>query len=293
MYLHIINISEYKESDGTYIIDLGGDSHLGSSNASEKHFEEFLRSRYMKFLMGDLTEAIGPFDRRFQHQTHKNPITESFMYLKHLLVTSQEDPNSGPILGMLKGNHEAVVFSKYGNLYSGQYQTESGEIVEGGLCEELGIRYGGFISLFVLTDGVNISKWLLTHGKVAFNYKAGEEERKNPNKKIRTRDSMKHTCVADLYACGHGHQLVTVSPPMKQRLCYDDKKKTLVMRKVPVGDPNYYCMTGSFMKVYEMNVDGNYAEEMLVEPSDIGWVRVHMDSELKIIKMEEVIPDAL
>lgn len=293
MFTHIINISKYRQKDGTYIFDIGGDPHIGSNNASESHFIEFLESPYPKFLLGDLLEAIGPMDKRFYHGKHNNPIMEAFFYLKHLLVKHNiENPTAGDVIGLLKGNHESVVFSKFGNLYNSIYTTEDGEDVPGGLCNELGIAYGGFISMFVLEDGGHRSCWMLTHGKLTFNAKAGEEERKQTNKKIRVRDHMKGICQANLYACGHGHQLVLSPPPKKQKMVYDPINRTMAMKSVPIGDSAFYCMTGSFMKVYETNVDGNYAEEMLVEPSDIGWVRVFMDKDLNIIDMKG-IPDAL
>lgn len=294
MFTHIVNILDYKQPDGNYIFDIGGDPHIGSDNASERHFIEFLESPYPKFLMGDLLEAIAPGDRRFYTGKHKNPVIEAFWYLKHLLLVHNiENKNSGDIVGLLKGNHEAVIFSKFGNLYHGTYETETGEKVEGGLCKELGINYGGFLSMFILKDGKKESHWMLTHGKVTFNYKAGEEERKETNKKVRLRDSLKLVAKADLYAAGHGHQLVISKPFKRQRLVYDSKERKMVMKLSPIGDHSYYCMSGSFLKVYEEGVDGNYAEEILVEPADIGWLRVYMDKDLIITDVEKVIPNAI
>jgi len=294
MFLHTVDISKYQQKDGTYIIDIGGDPHIGNNNTSEHHFIKFLESPYPKFLMGDLLEGIEPRDRRFYHGKHKNPVMEAFYYLKHLLLVHNiEREDAGPVLGLLKGNHESVVFSKLGNLYHGSYETEDGDKVEGGLCDDLGIAYGGFLAMFILTDGKHESQWMLTHGNVTFNYKAGEEERKMTNKRVRLRDSLKRIAKADLYAAGHGHQLVITKPPMAQRLVYDRRSHKMIMSLVPIGDPGYYCMAGSFMRVYEENVDGNYAEEMLVEPADIGWIRVFLDNNLKITNVEEVVPIAI
>ena len=179
MYYYEINVSKYKQRDGGYIFELGGDPHIGSEHSSEHHFIEFLESPFSKFLMGDLLESIAPNDRRFSMMAHKNPVINAFFYLKGLLLKHNiENSKAGPVLLLLRGNHEAVLFNKSGNLYEGKYKNEDGEESIGGLCEDLGILYGGFLSFIVLKDGKgHESEWMLTHGNVAFNYKAGEEER--------------------------------------------------------------------------------------------------------------------
>ena len=295
MFLHKINISEFQQKDGTYIIDLGGDPHIGGDHSSEHHFIDFLESPYPKCLMGDLLEAIAPGDRRFSMGAHKNPVINAFWYLKHLLLKhTVENEKAGPVLVLLRGNHEAVIFNKFGNLYQSKYVLDNKEEPVGGLCEDLDILYGGVLCLMVLHDGKgNECEVMLTHGNTSFNYKAGEEERKETNKQVRLRDSLKRICKADLYACGHGHQLVITEPPRAQRLVRNKKTNKMELKNTNVGDRGYYCMCGSFTTVYDEGGDSNYAEDWLVEPTDIGWVRVYMDKNLKVKKVEKIVPDEI
>lgn len=295
MYLHKLNISEYQQPDGGYIFELGGDSHIDTDHFTENHFIEFLETPYPKALLGDLLEGIAPTDKRFSVKSHQNPVLNCFWYLKHMLLKHNiENDMAGPVVLILRGNHEATIFNKFGNLYEGKIKPRKEEEEVGGLCPELNILYGGVLCMLVLHDGKgNESEWMLTHGNTAFNYKAGEEERKKTNKKVRLRDSLKRICKADLYACGHGHQLVITEPPRAQRLVRNKKTNKMELKNTKVGDRGYYCMCGSFTTVYDEGGDGNYAEDWLVEPTDIGWIRVHMDAKLNIKKLEKIIPDEI
>lgn len=100
------------------------DLHVGSKEFSRRHFREWrdenLKDPFTYFLaVGDLIEAIGPFDPRFTLDS-----VDPRHYGKQGIIDAQEDDlcselepiaQAGKLIGVMMGNHEERVLNRTGH----------------------------------------------------------------------------------------------------------------------------------------------------------------------------------
>ena len=250
-------------------IALHGDTHIGSNMTHYSGIEKLKRWLLAKpetrfFVhMGDAIEAIATDDKRFDSESTKDPIP-----LKQVKTTAKiYMPVAGQCLAWLKGNHEDTL-KRFGDLAED-------------IAERLNVPYGTWTCKLKLEhEGEQICKLFLSHGfrgRIISNAKDHEQRMANMKASLRRKLELKAAdCL--IMAMGHTHLLLTVNPASKLILKDDGSK--IIQEYLQAGngadsyiepDRRWYVNTGSFLKLYEIDIDG-YAERAGYDPVELGYV---------------------
>lgn len=235
---------------------LTGDWHKGTGASHNEGIAKSMeRGKKIPWIgMGDLGECIIPNDKRFSIDEHKSSLMDIRDDLAGVIKPAVRN-----CIGLLKGNHEDAPSRVVGSI------TKS-------LCTELGVRYLT-ADCFVRFD--NVLGFFCHRGRVTRS-RTGPEERIEANAKVSIRDTFRNIH-ADVCAMGHIHTCVVVPPVFASRLTAYSGRTRMV--SVPVEKK--WCLSSpSLYKVYdEKQADSNYAEQLLVRPTEMGWVELVFGSD--------------
>lgn len=261
---HYVVIPFTKWGEPIYLIPIG-DIHRYAHNCAESQYLELLawlkdkiaeeKNIYVIF-MGDEDDLASASERRKLAEARFHSTTaQSIEDLARRRADDFAEEVSflkGRIIGMLEGNHHYTLSS---GMTSTQY-----------ICEKLGCQYLGFLSFIRLGfhHTVSTRKFSLdvfaTHGKSAARSVGGS---------VTAVDKMDDIADADLYLMAHDHRKFVV--PKSKLILSKPSPKGLIMchRKILM------VRTGSFQLGY-MQGKENYASSSLLQPTDIGVVKIEM-----------------
>lgn len=249
-----------------------GDWHIGNDNVEERGIENFLKraKKHVWVHLGDILEAIMPADKRFSVAEHKTTMSECIRDAKAYLGES-----AATCAGLVVGNHELAATRLIGNF------------VEDLLCLRGSgasrVPYLGQVCFAEVWNKKRMSSTaLLTHGSCSIGGRSGEPERIKANRQVKMRDVFR-AFDAEICLMGHIHQFEVAPPAVEQKLTLQDGKVTLAQVRTRRG---WYASCPSMFKVYGPKSGLNYAEPMLVRPSEIGWVEVVYDGQAQVSQVE-------
>jgi predicted phosphodiesterase len=212
------------------------DTHNGHKEFARNHFRSWVSKHYKHpytwFIgLGDLIEAIGPFDPRFtiDHIDSAHHGKAAFIDAQIKDFISELSPYKDKIIGLGMGNHEYQVLKRTGSSPTDR------------ICEALGVKNLGYSFLMALTlrpqnqgegkiGGSRVLKIMGHHGWGGGTRSLGGDKTKVAAKPTEY--------VADLFMFGHSHQ--GWSQP-KARLDVTSQGK-------PIARDYLYINTGTFKK---------------------------------------------
>lgn len=209
--------------------------------------------------MGDIIEAIMPYDSRYAVDEHKQTITnEEDAAIDYVSIAPET------CWGLLVGNHEAKASRQIGDIT---------EHICKGVKRETKIQVER-LSNTCYIDVVcpkGVSKGFFAHGAMTANFRSGDPDQIELNRKRKIRNYLRKFD-ADLKGIAHGHRTI-ISPPLGEEKLGTKEGKTK-RRPITVVEP--WCFAApSMFKVYdEKSTIGNYAEMALYDPTDLGWIQV-------------------
>lgn len=277
-----------------YVLIDSSDYHYGSLNCSRDKIKEMVNkvaTRKNHFLInkGDSIEAILPNDKRYAScgidikENLLSPAQQADAVVKDFL------PIKDKILAWGFGNHEYKLLN---TMDFGRY-----------IAAQLQVPYGAYAFKFTATDRNKrlMHKMFFTHGYGNINSSAKDDIQKLANRKA----SLKHKlCKAGFgdciyMSCGHNHQLLVVEPTAEGKLFLTDdghgiKQHYHVLAEQNASyippDSRWYGCSGSFLRLYSTpgTYAISYAEVAGYEPSEIGWLEVHVQDG-NVVKVEKII----
>ena len=277
-----------------YVLIDSSDYHYGALNCSRDKIKEMINKVATKknhFLVnkGDSIEAILPNDKRYA--------SCSIDVRENLLTPAQQAdavvkdfyPIRKKIIGWGFGNHEYKLLN---TMDFGRY-----------IAAQLQVPYGTYAFKFTAVDKDHnlMHKMFFTHGYGSINSCAKDDIQKAANRKASLRHKLCKAGFGDcIYmSCGHTHQLLVVEPTVEHKLFLTDdggkiRQHYHVQAEQNVQyippDSRWYGCSGSFLKLYSEpgSFAISYAEVAGYEPSEIGWLEVHVQDG-KVVKVEKVV----
>lgn len=237
--------------------------HEGNQAMHEEGLELMLngfRKRSEPWIqLGDILEAIIPFDPRYAVDEHKITfVNEVSAVIGHVSLAAET------CWGLVTGNHEARASRQLGDIT---------QLV----CD--GVKLGTGVKLQHLSNVCNmeincpkgICRGFFAHGAMTANFKSGDADRIELNRKKKLRDYLRRFD-ANLKGIAHGHRTIIAEPIAEEKLGAKGGK----MKREPVTVVEPWCFAApSMFKVYdEKSTVGNYAEMALYDPTDLGWIQV-------------------
>ena len=227
-----------------------GDIHGGTRHCAEHEVQRTIKKikddPFAYWIdMGDKCEFISPSDPRWDVEgiaewCHQDNIAEDQTAWYCDLVSPIKDK----CIGILEGNHEDAI------------RTHSHIDVQKNICNRLGVTNLGY-SCFVRFHFIRSNHNQISHIGF-FTHGAGWAITKGSklNRLQRLMDSFE----ADIYACGHMHDIITDSKPY---LTLDQDNK--IKQRVKVG-----AVTGCYFRTYTQDVRASYGEKKNYPPVTIG-----------------------
>ena len=245
-----------------------GDLHFGEPGADVELFEKLLedaRDQNRKvILLGDLITSIIPDDKRFEIETHAESFAEQQDYLNGIL-----DKYHDIVELVFMGNHEGKLIKKHGDFLEK-------------MCKRHGINYAGFRCNILYEKDTNQFNVLYTHGDKTFNYRAGEEVRKQTNKRIRLKDILGNGIEADMYVQGHAHEGVMYTDPFTLYMVNEDGER-YEERYLQTGEGKTYVCIPALLRGHQHE---SYASRSGYAPTEVGCVDLEWDEDLNIKDLE-------
>jgi hypothetical protein len=171
---------------------------------------------------------------------------------------------NGSWLGLIEGNHEAVISSNIGRV---------AEMI----CNMAKAPYLGSVSMMQFRFPKGTSSVYMAHPSFGFGGRVGDPDQIYTNKSRGLRNRFRKF-TADLHLVGHAHQAVVSEPLLTQRMSYDGK--TASYKYLPVSiDHTWYLSCPSLLKVYDTTDNHNYAERHGYDPADLGWFTVRYEDD--------------
>ncbi len=237
--------------------------HIGHQAMHEEGLDLMLKGFKKKkepwVQMGDVIEAIMPYDPRFAVDEHKVTLNNEIE-----CATDKVSMAAETCWGILVGNHEAKASRQVGDIT---------ETICNGVKRGTGVQIEHLSNTcfmdIVCPDGS--SKGFFAHGAMTANYRSGDAGKIEENRKTKLRNYLRKF-EADLKGIAHGHREIIAEPMDEEKLgVRGDKSKR---RPVAVIEP--WCFAApSMFKVYDEGASmGNYAEMQLYDPTDLGWIQV-------------------
>jgi hypothetical protein len=231
--------------------------------------------------MGDGIEAITTDDKRYQHDTTRNPIP-----LKQAgFLVERYKPIKKRGLAWLGGNHEFML-QRFGDLAEA-------------MAGNLDIPYGGCAAKLLLRDKHGpIAKLYLCHPSrftLRSNAKDFEQRRANMMAGLkRFLVDKAGDCV--LMAVGHTHKLLIVEPSPKL-VIFDEGGKLKqdyltgdnTMPRYIDPDRRWYVNTGSYLRTMILDHDG-YAERFGYDPVELGYAVLEIRDQ-KVVAVRRMVVD--
>jgi len=241
-----------------------GDLHYGEPGADVRLFEKLMEDAREEgrkvILLGDLITSILPTDKRFEIETHAKNFEEQRDYLNQLFAKYKNN-----IELVFMGNHEGKLIKTHGDFLER-------------MCKRHDINYAGFRCNILYERDINQFNVLYTHGSKTFNYRAGEEKRKQINKEIRLKDILGNGIEADLYIQGHAHEGVMYTDPFRLFMVNEDGKK-YQERYLQTGEGKTYVCIPALLRGHQHE---SYASRSDYRPTEVGCVDLDWDENLDI-----------
>jgi len=221
-----------------------GDVHLGSPNCAWKKFSEMLKwAEKEKDLyligMGDLFDVILADDKRYNAEEPQMPLLRAIEIMVEALKPLAK---KGKLIGLHTGNHEHHMIRK-----------GVGSPVED-VCNRIECKYLGY-SAFTRVEAINKNK--TQNSLVIYSHHGWFSGRKRGSKINNLEDLSMHWD-ADLYLCGHSHDLFS-------------------SKRVFIGwygqKIRAFLNTGTFLKTSGWNTT-NYSERAGYPPQKLGIARI-------------------
>lgn len=277
-----------------YVLIDSSDYHYGALNCSRDSIKEMVnkvktRKNYFLVNKGDSIDAILPNDKRY---------ASCSMDVAERLLTPQQQadavvqdfmPIRDKIVAWGFGNHEYKLIN---TLDYGRY-----------IAAQLQVPYGAYAFKFTAVDKKDnlMHKMFFTHGYGNINSAAKDDIQRLANRKASLKHKMCKSGFGDcIYmSCGHTHQLLVVDPTVQDKLFLTDdgdqiKQHYHVLSDQAASyippDSRWYGCSGSFLKLYSDpgTYAITYAEVAGYEPSEIGWLEVHVQDG-QVVAVEKVI----
>lgn len=240
-----------------------GDWHLGSSAVNKVALERMIN--YIKrtgcnwYFLGDACESTPHGHKNFDHRTvdpELQSIGEQYNYFKKLIK-----PIAFQCGGLVCGNHDER-----------NAKTSEIDMIQN-ICEDLEIPYladSAYSRICYETYGENRGTLVyLIHGFSSSRQRGG---------KINALENLAYGHIADVYVCGHNHDLVTTNSIVDTM----SREGNLIKKHITFG-----C-SGTFLENISEG-KRNYAEKAGYRPGKIGYLRALYNPVTRRIKMEEIV----
>jgi hypothetical protein len=283
-----------KQLPRDYVLIDSSDYHYGSLNCCREKIKAMIdrvatRKNHFLINKGDSIEAILPSDRRYNScslevkEKLMTPIQQADAVVKDFA------PIKDKILAWGCGNHE---FTLINTMDFGKY-----------IADQLGVPYGGYVYKLSAFDRNQrlMHKFFFTHGNGFITSNAKDDIQRHANKRAALKGKLCKSAFGDcIYmSMGHTHQLMVVEPTVQDKLLLTDdghsskqSYHTHSEQNVPYIPPDsrWYGCSGSFMKLYTDpgTFAMNYGEIAGYEPSEIGWLEVHVEDGC-VVKVDKVV----
>lgn len=232
-------------------LTLMGDTHIGSRfYNSDLHLEVLewcLENKSPIILMGDNIEAATRDSVGAGVYEQKEKIDQQ---IERFVQTYKPLADEGLIVGMHTGNHEARVYKSCG--------VDIAKI----MAQQLGVKYFGWSKLHYLKVGGQGYTLYTTHGASGA---------RMAHTKIKAAIDLSTVVDAEIYACGHLHQL-----SHHVRNFY----KANLRNKTVSQEQKHFLITGAYLSHW-----GSYAHMKSMEPLRQGSPKIKLSSEKHQIRV--------
>jgi hypothetical protein len=284
-----------KQMPRDYVLIDSSDYHYGSLNCSREKIKEMVdkvatKKNYFLINKGDSIEAILPNDKRYAScgidikENLLTPIQQADAVVQDFM------PIKNKILGWGFGNHEYKLLN---TMDFGRY-----------IAAQLSVPYGAYAYKFTAVDNKDklMHKMFFTHGYGNINSGSKDDIQRLANIKASLKNKLCKSGFSDcIYmSCGHTHKLVVVEPTVEGNLYLTDDGVSLHQNYHLLSPQNspyippesrWYGCSGSFLKLYSTpgSYAISYAEVAGYEPSEIGWLEIHVQDG-NVVNVEKIIP---
>ena len=262
---------EYKSRKDNFLIYPIGDIHAGSIHCAEQEIQQKVReikeTKNAYWLgMGDYADCILKDDKRFDIGGLAPWVkADNILRCQSDWIKDLFSPIKGKCLGLITGNHEESIHSKYQEDFTRN------------LCTDLGVSYGGYACYVLL-------RFQRTTGetKTSQTYKIhawhGAGAAQTEGARLMRLMRLVNDFTAHIYLMGHLHAMTQHTPDRID--CIGERLKSVKLAAT---------ITGSWLRAYTYSKDSvnpSYAEIKGYKPSRIGCpiIRIHPDHDTFIIE---------
>jgi UDP-2,3-diacylglucosamine pyrophosphatase LpxH len=253
----------HSRSDKFYLIPLG-DIHIGTKNCDVKKLIETVAwikktPNTLWLGMGDYCDFILPSDKRFDFKGIPKQFIDSYDNMAQAqakYVTNILSPIKSQCIGLIEGNHEASIRTRYHQDVTGYMSTEMGVP---------NLSYTAMIRLSFLRKYKNVRGGGTT---VVIYASHGFGGGKAVGSKVTAITAMAKDFDADIYLAGHTHEKIAID---RDRLYITKWGKPMLLSKKQL-----FGITGSFYNTYEAGSQ-SYTERSGYSPSPTGVIKITIE----------------
>lgn len=264
---HVVNVKSMRDRWRLWLV---GDLHLYNRSCVESEIdamiEEIKNDACALWIgMGDMADCIDPYDPRFDAREVAPDKRENFFQFLGRSVVRDLVEKFKPIrkkcVGLHSGNHES------------KYEAKTDQAIVSDVCENLGVRYLGYSSIF---DLVFRCRGRSESFKVWCHHGAGGATTTG-GKINKLKKAMVEVADADIYCMAHMHEQLDLSLVN----VFQDEHGKLQQRK------RLGVVTGAYLATYK---DGScsYGEKKLYAPVSLGSVAVTIVPETRRLGIQKM-----
>lgn len=246
--------------------------HIGNPQCREDKIKRLMescaRTETPFVMLGDIIESIGPFDKRYHAETHKESVTKQMRRAAEILAIGKK-----MLIGLHVGNHEDALSRLVGSVTNDVLERAKTPLEK---------DFGGAHSTDLICPS-GTCKMFSAHSSITVGGGTSDPDRDMVNRHIRLRRLLSYW-QADLKVIGHGHRAV-IAPPVSRDLLYSDAQRETM--KATVIKPEWCVMAPSMFASYSRGHYPSYAEIKLYPPTDIGWCVATIGCDGKVVNVEE------
>jgi len=267
---------KFSKGKATSEIIYGACWHIGNPNADIDAVGVFIESarRQPWWHAGDVIEAIGPGDKRFQHSEHKDTMLNQIAIAGDTLAVA-----SRTCLGLITGNHE---WGASGRL---------GDIAED-IANRAKVPNLGACCFFDIVCPKGKAIIFAAHGKGSMGFNSGFPERDDVNRRMKLRRildgfSCDASATSSAKCVAHYHR--TIIDPARYKYAATVEGGKFKRRAVELRE-SWVMACPSLFGNYG---DGptSYAEIALYPPTDLGWLGISFERSGRIACVREYTPN--
>jgi hypothetical protein len=223
-------------------------------------------------MLGDLIEAIGPLDKRFCLDTHKDSIMAQIEEATELIA-----PAARCLQGIHLGNHENKLSNSIGNISLDVFN----RLKHRGLSKYC--AFDGYFAFIRMRCPEGDCRMFTGHGGRSISFRSDNPDRDKVNEEIKLRRLLSRF-TADLKVIAHFHKVIVAGPQMFTRNIEGDGFK--IKRRNTSNDKSISVACPSFYKTYDDGDMPSYGEIAMYDPTDLGWIEVVLDREGQARRVE-------